>query len=52
MSLEKPSCEGASGWEPKYTGLIKMISPKDGTIAWVSEEGRGRFMENGKEALA
>jgi hypothetical protein len=32
---EKPSCRGASGWTPKYTGL-EMMTSKDGTTAWVS----------------
>jgi hypothetical protein len=37
VSLEKPSCGGASGWTPKHTGLEMMTSDKDGTTAWVSE---------------
>jgi hypothetical protein len=36
ISLEKPSCGGASGWTPKHTGL-EMMTSKDGTTAWVSE---------------
>lgn len=51
VSLERPSCGGASGWTPTHTGL-KMMTAKDGTTAWVSEEGRQLFMEKGKAALA
>jgi archaellum component FlaC len=50
IDIEKPKCNGGTGWSPKFTGLDKVIA-KDGTTAWVSEEGKALFIEKGKDAL-
>lgn len=38
-------------WKPKYTGLDLEISEKDGTISWISKEGKDKFMNKGKESF-
>lgn len=48
--------EGYSGlnpleWEPKQTGLIKVISEFDGSCMWVSKESKQEYMEKGMQAI-
>ena len=42
-----------SSWEPKNTGLKKIISNNDGTIAWIVNDSKiiQNFHENGKNAI-
>ena len=41
----------SADWEPQFTGLEKVLSRKDGTVAWVSKEGENLFHEAGIDAL-
>lgn len=51
FELEKPkNVNYDSNWKPKYTGLSYEIGG-DGTSAWVSEEGKERFLREGSAAL-
>jgi hypothetical protein len=43
---------GNVDWRPKYTGLIQVTSKKDGETAWVSEEARTTFEEQGLSAIS
>jgi len=38
-------------WEPKNTGLIKVVSDCDGSCMWVSQESKQEFIEKGIEAI-
>jgi len=38
-------------WEPKYTGLIKVVSEFDGSCMWISKESKQEFMEKGMQAI-
>lgn len=51
FELEKPKNISYNfDWKPQYTGLNYEIGG-DGTSAWVSEEGKERFLREGSAAL-
>ena len=51
IKVEGQDDQVGNGWEPKQTGLSKIVSRKDGTVAWVSKEGEELFHETGVDAL-
>ena len=43
---------GGTGWKPQHTELVLTDAPPGkGRSMWVSPEGRGRFLEQGKDAI-
>jgi hypothetical protein len=51
VKVEKGGEEVGPEWEPKFTGLRKIVSNKDGTVAWISKEGEELFHEIGIDSL-
>lgn len=52
FSLEKANGETyAQDWLPNQTGLIRSVSAKDGSSAWVSPEGMEKFQREGQSAF-
>jgi hypothetical protein len=49
--VEKGGEEVGADWEPKFTGLRKVVSDKDGTVAWISKEGEALFHKIGVDSL-
>jgi hypothetical protein len=52
FSLEKVNGETyARDWLPNHTGLVRSVSDKDGSTAWVSPEGLEKFQLEGQSAF-
>jgi len=53
LLIEKEKYQGknVNEWEPKDTGLIKVVSPFDGSCMWISKESKQEFIELGMNAV-
>jgi hypothetical protein len=51
MKKEKYLGNNIHEWEPKYTGLVKVISPCDGSCVWIAKESKQEFIEKGMNAI-
>lgn len=51
MKKEKYLGNNIHTWEPKDTGLIKEISPFDGSCMWISKESKQEFVDKGMNAI-
>ena len=51
MKKEKYLGKNIQEWEPKYTGLIKVISPCDGSCVWIAKESKQEFIDKGMNAI-